>query len=94
MKEHKEYREIKSLRDKGFNIPIPILEKEDWASLLKRDPALPRSYSHLKWLTTQRFDPKIRRRLRDHRWDAQPQRGLLAPGIEECSETALQRHSR
>lgn len=88
MKNHRNYREIKSLREKGFKLLIPELHGDEWRELAHQDPTIPRSYAQLKWLGQRLFDPTRRRLIRERRWEYQPSQGLLQHGIEECGEGA------
>lgn len=91
MKRPDDYRVIEPLRKKGYNVLIPILDRESWTELTQKDPSIPRSYSELKRLATELFDPTRRKKLRKRHWHLQPHRGLIAYGFEECGESAYSR---
>ena len=80
-------RKLTKLKEKGFNLSIPVIEKDPWNILIKKDRSIPRSYAQLKRLSRQLFNAEYRDTVRKTKLAPLPRTGVLLRGYEECGES-------
>jgi hypothetical protein len=80
-------RKLTKLKEKGFNLSIPVIEMDAWNILIKKDRSIPRSYAQLKRLSRQLFNAKYRDLVRKSKLAPLPRKGTLFRGHEECGES-------
>jgi hypothetical protein len=79
---------LKRLAAKGYNVHVPRWTEEQWAELVRADPAIPRSVRQLRELVRTNFRREIR-----PKEELRPmlpeglRRGIIRRRIEECGET-------